>query len=85
MRNEFLPIELRTGELLDLGRSQYPTKVYGLRDEVISLDDGATHYGMIVKGGAILHDRLDRYRLRAWECSSCGRVEARSTDPAARR
>lgn len=61
----FQPLDIQNGLLCDLTDSEYPTRVLGLRDDVLSLPSGATHYGMIVRGGAILHDRLDRYRLRA--------------------
>ncbi len=61
----FIPFEIQTGLLCDLSESPFPTKVFGLHDDELTLEPGATHYGMVVSGGAILHDRLDRYRLRA--------------------
>ena len=61
----FQPLDVQTGLLCDLTESPFPTKVFGVRDDVVSFDENATHYGMVVAGGAILHDRLDRYRLRA--------------------
>ena len=62
---DFVPLTLDHGLLLDLTQDAYPTEVYGFHDETLALPAGATHYGMVVEGGAILHDRDDRFRLRA--------------------
>jgi hypothetical protein len=61
---EFVPLALETGLLLDLRTDDYPAVVHGFHDDNLSLPSGATHYGMLTEGGAILHDRQDRFRLR---------------------
>lgn len=65
MTPDFVPLTIATGLLCDLTEDAFPTRVYGLSDDELTLEPDATHYGMLVSGGAILHDRLDRYRLRA--------------------
>ncbi len=62
---DFVPLTLETGVLLDLDGDNGSTRVYGVHDDTLDLPPGATHYGMITEGGAILHDRDDRFRLRA--------------------
>lgn len=63
--DDFVPLALETGLLLDLSGDAYPTIVQGFHDDTLSLSADATHYGMLTHGGAILHDREDRFRLRA--------------------
>lgn len=61
----FVPLQLETGLLADLSGDEFPTTVWGFNDDALDLSPDATHYGMITEGGAILHDREDRFRLRA--------------------
>jgi hypothetical protein len=61
---EFVPLALETGLLTDLSNDAYPTLVHGFHDDTLELPADATHFGMLTEGGAILHDRLDRFRLR---------------------
>jgi quercetin dioxygenase-like cupin family protein len=65
MSADFVPLTIATGLLCDLSDDVFPTRVYGLCDDTLWLEDNATHFGMITDGGAILHDALDRFRLRA--------------------
>lgn len=65
MTPDFVPLSIATGLLCDLSGDAFPTKVFGLHDDELTLEPDATHYGLVVAGGAILHDHLDRYRLRA--------------------
>lgn len=62
---DFVPLSLDTGLLIDLSGDAYPTRVYGFDDDTLTLPDDATHYGMVTEGGAILHNRQDRFRLRS--------------------
>lgn len=62
---DFVPLSLENGLLIDLSHDAYPTHVYGFHDDALDLPANATHYGMMTEGGAILHDREDRFRLRA--------------------
>lgn len=61
----FVPLDLTHGLLCDLTDDPFPTRVYGLHDDELLLDGDATHFGIVTEGGAILHDRVDRFRLRA--------------------
>ena len=61
----FTPLIIESGLLLDLSGDAFPTRVCGWNDDELDLPDGATHFGMVTEGGAILHDRQDRFRLRA--------------------
>lgn len=62
---DFVPLPIETGLLADLQGDVYPTQVYGWNDDTLTLAPDATHYGMVVEGGAILNDAHDRFRLRA--------------------
>lgn len=61
----FTPLMIETGLLLDLSGDAFPTRVYGWNDGDLELPGDATHFGMVTEGGAIVHDRQDRFRLRA--------------------
>ncbi|MES2464010.1 MAG: cupin domain-containing protein [Armatimonadota bacterium] len=61
---EFVPLRLETGVLADLSHGPHPAIVHGFHDDTLALSEDATHYGMLTEGGAILHDREDRFRLR---------------------
>lgn len=65
MPDAFVPLTLENGPLLDLSDDVYPTRAYGFYDGELELPANATHYGMVTQGGGILHDRHDRFRLRA--------------------
>lgn len=58
-------LELQKGLLSDLSDGAFPARVFGWNDGTLELEGGATHYGMVTEGGAILNDRHDRFRLRA--------------------
>jgi len=51
----FLPIAIQAGLLLDLSDGVHPTQVFGWNGGVLSLPEGATHYGMVTEGS---HFRL---------------------------
>ncbi len=61
----FRPLPIENGLLADLSEDIYPAQVFGWNDSDLELVDDATHFGMVTEGGAILHDRQDRFRLRA--------------------
>jgi hypothetical protein len=63
--DDFTPLTLATGPLLDLSADAFPTRVFGWNDDTLALPADATHFGLVVNGGAILHDGQDRFRLRA--------------------
>ncbi len=65
MPDPFVPLALETGVLADLSQDVFPFRVYGFQDGDLDLPANATHYGMVTEGGGILHDRQDRFRLRA--------------------
>lgn len=62
----FTPLILQHGPLLDLASDLVrPARVLGWSDGNLELAAGATHFGMVTSGGAILHNKADRFRLRA--------------------
>jgi quercetin dioxygenase-like cupin family protein len=61
----FEPLTIQSDLLLNLLDSPFPTIVRGFHDDTVALPADETHYGMVTEGGAILHDRQDRFRLRA--------------------
>ena len=60
----FTPLEIRTGLLLDLTSEGSPTLVFGWSGGPLALPAGATHFGMVTAGEAIVRDEDDTFRLR---------------------
>jgi quercetin dioxygenase-like cupin family protein len=60
----FLPIAIQAGLLLDLSDGVHPTQVFGWNGGVLSLPEGATHYGMVTEGEAELRYDGGQFRLR---------------------
>jgi quercetin dioxygenase-like cupin family protein len=61
----FYPFPIQHGLLLDLSDDAFPTQVFGWNNDKIKLPSGATHYGMVTSGKAILHSHGAHYPLRA--------------------
>jgi len=74
----FTPLEITTGLLLDLSTDAYPTQIFGWNCAALSLPDGATYYGMVTEGEALLCDARGDFRLQAgmfFVCPSACMVE----------
>jgi quercetin dioxygenase-like cupin family protein len=67
----FTPLEIRIGLLLDLSENAFPTQVYGWNRSALALVGGATHYGIVMEGEAVLRDGRGAYRLSAGMFFAC--------------
>lgn len=65
MNTTFMPLEIRPGLLLDLSGDAYPAEVWGWSGGDRELPDGATHYGLVTEGEALLQQGRDEFPLRA--------------------
>ncbi|HLV80808.1 MAG TPA: cupin domain-containing protein [Chthonomonadaceae bacterium] len=62
---DFYPLPIETGLLADLSGDRFPTLVFGWSGAALELPDGATHYGMVTEGEALLEDATGAFPLRA--------------------
>jgi quercetin dioxygenase-like cupin family protein len=59
----FEVIAIQSGMLLDLSTDRYPTTVHGWSGGVLDMRDGATHFGMVTEGDAVVEHESQTWRL----------------------
>jgi len=75
----FTPFTLHTGLLLDLSDDAFPTRVNAWQNGILTLSEGATHYGMVTAGSACLHTNSGTYSLQPgmfFVLPGCGTIES---------
>lgn len=61
----FHPFAIEHGLLLDLSDDIFPTQVFGWNGASLTLEQGATHYGMVTSGRAFLRSQGENTPVRA--------------------
>jgi quercetin dioxygenase-like cupin family protein len=61
---EMITFRIADGRLLDLGAVPFPIRVDGVCDQEVALDDGWTHYGVVLRGSPLVRLAAGEFRLR---------------------